>query len=90
MHNHPSRDPTPSQADIAMTRDIACAAAPLGVTIHDHIIIGRGEPASFWAFGLLALKQFGFERAERSAYRRSRSWASGIGSSLPGGDSPLG
>jgi DNA repair protein RadC len=53
VHNHPSGDPTPSRADIEMTRDIAKAAAPLGVTIHDHIIIGRGEPASLRAMGLL-------------------------------------
>jgi DNA repair protein RadC len=53
VHNHPSGDPTPSRADIEMTRDIARAAAPLGVTIHDHIIIGRGEPASLRALGLL-------------------------------------
>ena len=54
VHNHPSGDPTPSRADIEMTRDIARAAAPLGVTIHDHIIIGRGEPASLRAMGLLS------------------------------------
>jgi len=53
IHNHPSGDPTPSRADIEMTRDIARAAAPLGVAIHDHIIIGRGEPASLRALGLL-------------------------------------
>lgn len=53
VHNHPSGDPTPSRADIEMTRDIAKAAGPLGVTIHDHIIIGRGEPASLRALGLM-------------------------------------
>jgi DNA repair protein RadC len=53
VHNHPSGDPTPSRADIEMTREIARAAAPLGVTIHDHIIIGRGEPASLKALGLM-------------------------------------
>jgi DNA repair protein RadC len=53
VHNHPSGDPTPSRADIDMTREIARAAAPLGVTIHDHIIIGRGEPASLKALGLI-------------------------------------
>ncbi len=53
VHNHPSGDPTPSRADIEMTRDIAKAAAPLGVTIHDHIIIGKGEPASLRALGLM-------------------------------------
>ena len=41
VHNHPSGDPTPSKADIAVTRDIKKAAAPLGVALHDHIIIGR-------------------------------------------------
>jgi DNA repair protein RadC len=53
VHNHPSGDPTPSRADIDMTRDIAKAAAPLGVTIHDHIIVGKGEPASLRALGLM-------------------------------------
>jgi len=41
VHNHPSGDPTPSKADIAVTRDIKKAAAPLGVALYDHIIIGR-------------------------------------------------
>jgi DNA repair protein RadC len=41
VHNHPSGDPTPSKSDIAVTKDIKKAAAPLGVTLHDHIIIGR-------------------------------------------------
>jgi DNA repair protein RadC len=54
VHNHPSGDATPSRADIEMTREIARAAAPLGVTVHDHIIIGRGEPASLRAMGLLS------------------------------------
>jgi len=44
VHNHPSGDPTPSRADIAVTKDIVKAAAPLGVTVHDHLIIGRGPP----------------------------------------------
>jgi DNA repair protein RadC len=46
VHNHPSGDPTPSQADIRMTREIADAAKPLGVVVHDHIIIGRNGHAS--------------------------------------------
>ncbi len=41
VHNHPSGDPTPSRADIDMTKQIIEAARPLGVTIHDHIIVGR-------------------------------------------------
>lgn len=46
VHNHPSGDPTPSAADIAVTKDIVRAAAPLGITVHDHLIIGRGCHAS--------------------------------------------
>jgi DNA repair protein RadC len=53
VHNHPSGDPTPSKADIAVTRDIAKAAAPLGVTLHDHVIIGRGRYTSLKALGLV-------------------------------------
>lgn len=41
VHNHPSGDPTPSRADIEMTKLIADAAKPLGITIHDHLIIGK-------------------------------------------------
>jgi DNA repair protein RadC len=47
VHNHPSGDPTPSRADIDMTRQIVAAAGPLGVAIHDHIIVGRHGHASF-------------------------------------------
>lgn len=46
VHNHPSGDPTPSQADIRMTREIAEIAKPLGITVHDHIIVGREGHAS--------------------------------------------
>jgi DNA repair protein RadC len=52
-HNHPSGDPQPSKADIEMTRAIADACRPLGITIHDHIIIGKSEVVSFKAMGLL-------------------------------------
>ncbi len=41
MHNHPSGDPTPSRADIDMTKTIIETAKPLGITVHDHIIIGK-------------------------------------------------
>jgi len=41
VHNHPSGDPTPSRADIEMTKQIVEAAKPLGVIVHDHIIVGR-------------------------------------------------
>ncbi|MEQ1716853.1 MAG: JAB domain-containing protein, partial [Hyphomicrobium sp.] len=52
-HNHPSGDPTPSRADIEMTRMIAEAAKPLGVTIHDHIIVGRDKVASLKGLRLM-------------------------------------
>jgi DNA repair protein RadC len=54
VHNHPSGDPTPSKADIAVTRDIVKAAAPLGVTVHDHLIIGRGRHTSLRDLGLIS------------------------------------
>jgi len=41
VHNHPSGDPTPSRADIEMTKQIIAAAKPLGVVVHDHIIVGK-------------------------------------------------
>jgi DNA repair protein RadC len=53
VHNHPSGDPTPSKADITATRDIVKAGAPLGVTVHDHVIIGRGRHSSLREMGLL-------------------------------------
>jgi DNA repair protein RadC len=53
VHNHPSGDPTPSRADIDMTRMIADAARPLGVAIHDHIIVGRDRVASFRGLRLM-------------------------------------
>ncbi len=53
VHNHPSGDPTPSRADIEMTAEIKAAAAILGITVHDHIIIGNGRHLSFRREGLL-------------------------------------
>jgi DNA repair protein RadC len=53
VHNHPSGDPTPSRADIAMTREIQAAAKTLKIELHDHLVIGRGKHASFKALGLL-------------------------------------
>ena len=53
VHNHPSGDPTPSRDDIAMTREIAKAAGALGIAVHDHVIVGRGEPASLKSLGLM-------------------------------------
>lgn len=53
IHNHPSGDPKPSRADVDMTNQIAAAGKPLGITIHDHIIIAREGHASFRSLGLL-------------------------------------
>ena len=53
LHNHPSGDPTPSKADIEMTREVKQAAAVLGVTLHDHVILGRGRHASLKSLGLI-------------------------------------
>ncbi len=53
VHNHPSGDPTPSRADIDMTRQIAQAAKPLGIALHDHIIVGRDGHASMKGLGLI-------------------------------------
>jgi DNA repair protein RadC len=53
VHNHPSGDPTPSRADIQMTRTIADIAKPLGIVLHDHLIIGRDGHASFKGLGLI-------------------------------------
>ena len=46
MHNHPSGDPTPSQADIQMMKAIINIATPLGIAVHDHIIVGKNGHAS--------------------------------------------
>jgi len=53
VHNHPSGDPTPSKADIAMTREIVTAAKALGIAVHDHLVIGRSGHSSFKSLGLL-------------------------------------
>ncbi|MEM6896037.1 MAG: DNA repair protein RadC [Pseudomonadota bacterium] len=53
VHNHPSGDPTPSEADISMTAQIEDAARALGITLHDHIIVGQDRELSFRAAGYL-------------------------------------
>jgi DNA repair protein RadC len=47
VHNHPSGDPTPSRADIQMTQAIVEIAKPLGISVHDHIIVGKDGHTSF-------------------------------------------
>jgi DNA repair protein RadC len=53
VHNHPSGDPSPSQQDIRLTRELAEAARPLKIALHDHIIIGAKGHSSLRAMGLL-------------------------------------
>ena len=53
VHNHPSGDPTPSGSDISITEQIVTAGKTLGIVVHDHLIIGRGDHVSFKAMGLL-------------------------------------
>lgn len=53
VHNHPSGDPTPSRADIDMTKQIIQSAAPLGISVHDHIIVGREGHASLKSLQLI-------------------------------------
>jgi DNA repair protein RadC len=52
-HNHPSGDPSPSQADIDATRRLAAVLAELEIALHDHLIFAAGEVRSFRALGLL-------------------------------------
>ena len=52
-HNHPSGDPTPSQSDIDMTKEIVQACKPIRVAVHDHLIIGRNDIVSFKSLGLM-------------------------------------
>jgi len=53
VHNHPSGDPTPSRADIEMTKQIVASAKNLGIVVHDHIIVGKQGHASFRGLGLI-------------------------------------
>jgi DNA repair protein RadC len=53
VHNHPSGDPTPSRADIEMTKLIVDSARPLGISVHDHIIIGKSGHASLKGLQLM-------------------------------------
>lgn len=53
LHNHPSGDPKPSGADIAITKEIVAAADTLGVKVHDHLVIGRHGAASMRSLGLM-------------------------------------
>jgi DNA repair protein RadC len=52
-HNHPSGDPRPSQADIEMTKEIIRAAEPMGITVHDHVIVAKSGVESLRNSGLI-------------------------------------
>ena len=53
VHNHPSGDPTPSRADIQMTQQIVEIAKPLGIAVHDHIIVGKDGHTSLKGLKLI-------------------------------------
>jgi DNA repair protein RadC len=53
VHNHPSGDPTPSKADIALTRDLIDAARHLKIAVHDHVVVGTQGQSSLRAMGLI-------------------------------------
>jgi len=53
VHNHPSGDPSPSRPDIEMTKQIVASAKNLGITVHDHIIVGKQGHASFRGLGII-------------------------------------
>ena len=53
VHNHPSADPTPSTQDIEMTERIVLAASAVGISVHDHLVIGKSNEVSFRSEGLI-------------------------------------
>ena len=53
VHNHPSGDPTPSKADVEITQAVVAAARPLGISVHDHLVVGREGVVSFKQKGLI-------------------------------------
>lgn len=53
VHNHPSGDPEPSRQDIALTRELIAAAKPLGIVIHDHVVVGSDGHSSLRSLGLI-------------------------------------
>jgi DNA repair protein RadC len=53
VHNHPSGDPTPSRADVEMTKSVIDAGKPFGIAVHDHIVVGKDGHASLKGLGLI-------------------------------------
>lgn len=62
--NHPGGDPTPSRADIQMTKAIVDIAKPLGISVHDHIIVGKEGHASMKGLGLILVCQLSGGKAD--------------------------
>ena len=76
VHNHPSGDPTPSRADIEMTKQIVDAAKPLNITVHDHLIVGRQ--------GHKSLREMRLDVSLRRFVAGSRKAAAGLLQQGPG------
>ena len=72
VHNHPSGDPTPSAAGIQMTKAIIAVAAPLGIAVHDHVIVGKDGHASLKGFAV------NLEPSDFSATAPACSWAGSV------------
>ncbi len=53
VHNHPSGDPTPSKADVEMTKQVVQALAAVGITLHDHVVVGKNKHVSFRSMKLI-------------------------------------
>jgi DNA repair protein RadC len=53
VHNHPSGDPTPSLADVQLTKTIVAAGKAMNIAVHDHLVVGRNTVASFRSLGFL-------------------------------------
>jgi DNA repair protein RadC len=70
-HNHPSGDPSPSGSDISVNNDIIKMAAPLGITVHDHLIIGRGRHANRRELGLILSEANGSNQGASASPRYS-------------------
>ena len=79
VHNHPSGDPTPSRADIQMTQAIVDVAKPLGISVHDHIIVGKEGPRQLQG----AAVDLGRRQAPERGCRARSSSARSVGQYSP-------
>src|SRR5438094_5977507 len=74
LHDHPSGDPTPSQADIHMTKAIVQIVTPLGISVHDHIIVGKNGHTSLKGLKLIWLSPAFGGRSDLSRTSRHRRY----------------